>query len=366
MINFILFIIILIFALAIIMQVSHLNDVGKSIDGNALEYKEKGYSKSAIMLVGFALILLAFIYYTHYAFKPHLLPVSASEHGTEIDRLFDITGYLTGFVFIVTQFLLFFFVFKYKGKKDRKGYFYPLNHKLEIWWTVIPSLFLVFLVFSGMKAWYKITTPASKDSQVIEVTGEQFKWTVRYPGADNILGMKRFELLGKDDGKNILGVDWESPGAKDDFLADEIHILVNKMVDFHLGSKDVIHSFFLPHFRVQQNCVPGMPTLFHFIPTITTAEMRQKTGNPSFDYWLACAAICGSSHYNMKMKVVVDDEASYKAWFDQQKGNSYYTTVINPAAAATVTDTITKLGNKDTTLVVVSKKAEVKDTLKSK
>ena len=99
----------------------------------------------------------------------------------------------------------------------------------------------------------------------------------------------------------------------------EFHIPVNRPVIFQFRAQDVIHSAFLPHFRAQMNCVPGMKTFFAMTPTITTAEMRKKTGNNKFEYYLLCNKICGNAHYNMKMVVVVETEAEYDAWLKTQK-----------------------------------------------
>ena len=331
MINLLLGLIAVILALTIVAQVAKINDISKILKGDEKNNEEARNTVMSRMLVFFFLFFLIFIYFTHVIFKTKLLPVAASEHGHWLDKMFDETGYLTGFVFIITQTLLFWFVYKYSGKKDKKAYFYPVNHKLELIWTLIPSLFLIYLVYMGMHNWYRITGDAPKDAMVVEVTGQQFNWLVRYPGADDKLGVRKFELLGTDSNKNVLGQDWSDPHGKDDFMVDEIHLPVNKPVLFKLGSKDVIHSFFLPHFRVQQNCVPGLPTQFHFKPTITTAEMKKKTGDPNYEYWLACAAICGASHYNMKMKIIVEDEKEFATWHNSQK--SYYYTTINPKAA---------------------------------
>lgn len=351
--NIILSVVAVIMALLIIAQIAKLNDLGKMLRGKdeTGDRSNNDNKTTAMIFMGFALFFLALIYYTHYEFKPKLLPRSASVHGVWLDEMFDVTGYLTGFVFVVTHLLMFYFIYKYKGRADKKGYFYPVNHKLEIWWTVIPSIFLVGLVFMGMKNWYRITGDAPKGSAVVEVTGEQFKWNVRYPGPDATLGQRYFDKIGTDEGKNILGVDWKSVGAKDDFMTDEIHIVVNQPVKFKLGSKDVIHSFFLPHFRAQQNCVPGMPTEFHLTPTITTDEIRKERNDATYDYYLACAAICGASHYNMKMKIIVDTQEEYNIWAKEQK--SYYYTTVNPSEAPMV-DSNKSAVKMDTTKVVAS------------
>jgi cytochrome c oxidase subunit 2 len=119
---------------------------------------------------------------------------------------------------------------------------------------------------------------------------------------------------------NPLAIDTTDKFSWDDKIVNgEFHIPVNKIVLMYFRSKDVIHSAYMPHFRAQMNCVPGMRTEFHFTPTITTAEMKEKTKNPDFDYVLLCNKICGATHWNMQMKIVVDSEADYQKWLSDQK-----------------------------------------------
>jgi cytochrome c oxidase subunit 2 len=195
-----------------------------------------------------------------------------------------------------------------------------------------------------------------KDAIVIELYAQQFKWEARYSGADDVLGKANVRYI---EGVNNLGVDLSDPNAQDDFTSTELHIPKGTRVIFKIRSQDVLHSAYMPHFRAQMNCVPGMVTNFSFIPTVTTAEMREKPdmvekvaninsirakksadlvakGEPAldpytFDYLLLCNKICGASHYNMQMKIVVDTPEEYKAWL---KENSPKTIVLAVKAAA--------------------------------
>ena len=184
-----------------------------------------------------------------------------------------------------------------------------------------------------------------KDEDVIEIElyAQQFKWTARYAGQDNTLGKANVRLI---EGVNTLGVDMSDPNAQDDIVVTELHIPKGKKIHFKMRSQDVLHSAYMPHFRAQMNCVPGMVTEFAFIPTYTTAEYRElpfmveKVSNINkiravksaelvakggtaldpytFDYLLLCNKICGASHYNMQMKVVVDSPADYKKWLSEK------------------------------------------------
>lgn len=240
---------------------------------------------------------------------------AASEHGGIYDSMFNITVIITGIVFVITQILLFWYGFKYKADGKRKAVYYPDNHKLELIWTVIPAIVLTVLVIRGLKTWNEIMNHRDPKATVIEVFGYQFGWTVRYAGVDNKLGNHDFRQIGV---VNALGVDPKDPKAQDDILVNEMHFEAGKPVSLKFRAKDVIHSAYLPHFRVQMNVVPGLPTQFNFTPTLTTAEMRTKLNNPKFDYILLCNKICGGAHYRMKMKVVVDSPADYAKWMAAQ------------------------------------------------
>lgn len=255
--------------------------------------------------------------YAGYAmFKAKFLPSAASEHGVELDKMFDMTTVFTGIVFVITQILLFWFAFKYRGAQGKTGHYFPHSNKLEIIWTSVPAVVLTVLVIFGLKAWLKTTGPAPKDAMELEAVAEQFKWNIRYSGADGKLGKRKFDLISAD---NPLGIDWDDPNSKDDFFADQIHLPVNKPVLFRLGAKDVLHSFFLPHFRVKMDCVPGIPTQFWFKPTQTTADKIKETGDADFQYVLACAELCGQAHWSMRKDVFIESDEEFQSWFTQQK-----------------------------------------------
>jgi cytochrome c oxidase subunit 2 len=272
---------------------------------------------------------------------------SASEHGPEIDRLMIISMVVIFIVQTITQFLLHYFAFKYKGEKGRKALFYADNDKLEFIWTVIPVIVLAGLIMYGLFTWTDIMTiDEDEDPIVVELYAQQFNWKARYAGEDNVLGKANVRLINLDNA-NILGLDEADPNAQDDIITTELHLPVGVPVLFKMRSQDVLHSAYMPHFRAQMNCVPGMITQFAFTPTVTTAEMRlnpdiyEKVRNINkirvskskklqakgeepldsyeFDYLLLCNKICGKSHYNMQMKIIVESEEDYKAWLQEQK-----------------------------------------------
>lgn len=273
---------------------------------------------NGVLLVGFMVVGLVLMIYMTLRYNRFMLPVSASEHGVEIDHLLNWNFAVIGFVFFITQIALFWFAFKYRFKKEKRAYFYPENHKLELIWTIIPTIVLATLIVTGLKSWNKITQSENTDGMKVEVYGYQFNWIARYAGKDNQLGTSSYKLISDE---NALGVDYRDNKAADDIMTkgNEMHLPVGIPVDMVFHSRDVIHSAYFPHFRTQMNCVPGMTTKFYFKPTITTAEMRKITKNENFDYILLCNKVCGVAHYTMKMKVVIDSPEDFKAWLKGEK-----------------------------------------------
>lgn len=264
-----------------------------------------------VMLAGFT----GFFWLSSYATQFYL-PEAVSEHGLRTDRMFWVTMGVLTFAFIVTNIFLFVFAFKYSYSEDRKAYFYPENHKLEIVWTVIPAIVMSILVFYGWKEWSAITSKEPKESIIIEVMGKQFAWQVRYTGADGQLGAHDYKLI---DETNVFGLDFSDKSALDDFTPSEIHIPKGHPILFKIRARDVIHSVFAPHFRLKMDAVPGMPTKFWFKPTKTTQEMRDELSNPNFNYEVACTEICGRGHFAMRYVIVVEEPEQYEAWVKAQK-----------------------------------------------
>ena len=219
------------------------------------------------------------------------------------------------------------------------------NNKLEVIWSVIPAIVLAGLILFGLYAWTNIMfIEDEEDTVTIELYAQQFNWTARYAGNDNVLGKANVRYI---EGINTLGVDVEDPYANDDVVSKELHIPKGTRIIFKMRSQDVLHSAYMPHFRAKMNCVPGMVTSFSFIPSVTTAEMRETkqmqkkverinsirtekskelvaSGEEAldsyeFDYLLLCNKICGKSHYNMQMKIIVESEEDYNAWLKEQK-----------------------------------------------
>ncbi|RZK44922.1 MAG: cytochrome c oxidase subunit II, partial [Pedobacter sp.] len=293
------------------------------------------------------------VYWEYTVHGNMILPDAASEHGERIDKMFNLTLIITTIVFILTHIALFGFAYLYKDAGKRKAYFYPHNNTLEKIWTIVPAIVLTVLVLMGFLTWrsifYKVDDPNNLPIN-IEVTSSQFQWDIRYPGADGEVGAKNYKLINP---QNTLGIDFKDRKSMDDQMAgDTITIPVGKPVRFILTSKDVIHSFYLPHFRVQLNTVPGMTSYFEFTPTITTTDMIAKTNDPKFTYILLCAKICGDGHYNMKKIINVVSMKEYEQWVKRLQpylNNDLRKQFNMPVVAEPVTPAATPTAPADTT-----------------
>jgi cytochrome c oxidase subunit 2 len=301
----------------------HITDSDNSFNG-----------KLMLFIGGFGLI--GFLFWQINRWADNSLPGAASVHGLKIDTLWDYNMYLIIVVFVLTNAVLFWFAYKYAGKKGIKATFLAHDNRLEMAWTIAPAVVLAGIIIFGLKYWNEITERSTDPNKVtIELYAKQFDWTARYAGKDKILGSTDYRQI---DGGNSVGLDTLDATGYDDILVkNEFHIPVNREIEFKMRSRDVIHSAYMPHFRAQMNCVPGMVTEFKFTPNKTTAEMRKdpyviqlmaginearaKKGDEpiEFDYILLCNKICGSGHFNMPMTIVVESEKEYNAWLAKQK-----------------------------------------------
>ncbi len=328
----------------------------------------------------FLIAYFAFFAWLLIAYGDKMLPIAASEHGVEVDWLFNFNWLVLGLAFVLTNMLLFIFAAKYVYNKDRRAYWLPHNNKLELIWTVIPAGVLAVIIIYGLTTWDHITSPASPDAVVVELYAKQFDWTARYPGADGQLGASDFRLI---NGTNPLGIvtresvaerlaemdaeisemqttltndimpdtkreelteqkerlarhkarilnlrtvmelDITANGAASVYLAGNDDVVIKEFVlplrqqaQILIRSRDVIHSAYIPHMRIQMNAVPGLTTQMKMVPIITTDSMRTHVvKNEAFDYILLCNKICGSSHYNMQMPLTVVTSGEYDAWY---------------------------------------------------
>ncbi len=335
--------IILLFGVVVV-QIGRVTDLTAKIRGEEAVSRSITNSQAKWLMV-FCVAFLVYcvasaIYYKNsmLGYGPH---EAASAHGGDIDSLFNTTLFFTGIVFVLTHVALFWFTYKYRRVEGRVGIFFSHDNKLELVWTIVPALVMVFLVTNGLVVWNEVMPDVDPNAEVLEfeATGYQFAWDIRYPGPDGKLGTKNFRLINL--ANNPLGQDWSDPKNIDDFHPTEIYLPVNQKVRVRITAKDVLHNFYLPHFRLKMDAIPGLPTYFVFTPTKTTEEYREELSkypewqvpadpeNPNgpqkwelFDYELACAELCGKGHYSMKRIVKIVSQEEYDEWFNSQTG--YY------------------------------------------
>lgn len=322
---------ILLLGFIVVFQIAKASEYVSVLKGEKKTF-EQNNRINGFLLLAFMILGLIGVYWCNELFKGRILGEAASDHGEKIDTMLYITIAITGVVFVVTQVLLFYFAFKYQHSEKRKAYFFPHDNRLEVLWTVVPAITLTVLVGFGLFYWFKITGDAPKDATIVEVTGKQFGWIYRYPGKDKVFGKKYYKNI--DEGKlNQLGLLWDDKAAHDDVVTNEaLYLVVNKPVKIIINSRDVVHDLGLVHFRMKMDAVPGTPTTMWFTPKFTTAEMKEKTGNPDFEYEISCDQMCGKGHYSMKGIVKVVSPAEYALWLAKQKPN--YVMVFPPQEPA--------------------------------
>lgn len=391
MTTFLILIVVALLAIALwqLTKIFDLTQVGSRVNDTQVaddnDNKVNGYLMFAFLVFIYITTIYCVWNYGHFP----LLSDSASEHGPLVDNLMIISLVLIFIVQTITQALLHYFAFKYRGREGQKALYFADNNKLEVIWSSIPAVVLAGLILYGLYAWNNIMfvdKEQEQDAIIIELYAKQFGWEARYAGTDNVLGKANVRYI---EGVNNLGVDLSDPNAQDDFASTELHLPKGKRVIFKMRSQDVLHSAYMPHFRAQMNCVPGMVTTFSFIPTLTTTEMRErpaiveKVANINsiraknseklvakgeaalepytFDYLLLCNKICGASHYNMQMKIVVDTPEDFNKWMKEKQSKTIAAAVKVAAAEAAATeaqavkpDTTAVTTTKDTTLVAHS------------
>jgi cytochrome c oxidase subunit II len=329
--------------IVVAVQIGRISELSAKIRGEeAAELESNDFNArfGMFFVVAFLVMCVASAWY----YKNYMLgygPLAlASEHGPKIQTLFNVTLFFTGIVFIVTHIALFWFAYKYRGEKGKKVLFIPHDNKLEVIWTVIPAVVMCGLVVGGLLTWNEVMSDVKEGEDVLEIeaTGYQFAWEMRYPGADNALGTKYFRNI--TPGTNDLGIDFNDVKSQDDIVlsSGEIVIPKGKKIRVRITAKDVLHNFYLPHFTVKMDAIPGLPTYFIFTPTKTTEEYRlqlkaypeynvpadpKEPNGPKkwevFNYELACAELCGKGHYSMRRIVKVVNQDEYNKWASEQK-----------------------------------------------
>jgi cytochrome c oxidase subunit 2 len=345
----------------VLVQIGKVTELTAQIKGEREVLRDNSKWNGWISLV-FLVVFLVSVVVSAYSFKNVMLGYgpheAASAHGSQLDSLFNLTLFFTGIVFVLTHIALFWFAYKYRYQEGRKALFLAHDNRLEIWWTAIPAIVMTILVVRGLNAWNEVMADVKpgEDYMEIEATGQQFGWNLRYPGPDGKLGARNYKLT---TGENILGQDFTDAKNWDDVIpGQELYLPVGKKIRVRITAKDVLHNFYLPHFRVKMDAVPGLPTFFVFTPMKTTAEYRnelrkypeynlpfdpKEPNGPKrwekFDYELACAELCGKGHYSMRRVLKIVSQEEYDAWYTKQP--SYYLTQVRGKASDPNKDKLT-------------------------
>ena len=254
---------------------------------------------AAIMLVLVAVGTVVFHFMSPWWWTP-----IASNWGY-IDSTIIITFWITGVVFIAVILFMAYCVYRFRYRADARAEYEPENKKLEWWLTGLTAVGVVAMLTPGLFVWHDFVT-VPDDATEIEVVGQQWQWTYRFPGKDGKLGVTNIKNISSD---NPFGVNPKDPNGKDDVLIDdaELHIPIGKPIKMLLRSLDVLHDFYVPEFRAKMDLVPGAVTYFWFTPI--------RTG--TFD--ILCFELCGVGHHAMRGQVIVQEESAYKAWIAEQE-----------------------------------------------
>lgn len=258
------------------------------------------------MWVAIILVIVALGSVIFHFWSPWWFTELASNWGS-MDTTIIITFWVTGVVYVIIILFMAWCVFRFRNRKDQgeKAAYEPENKKLELWLTIGTAVGVAVLLAPGLFVWNQYVTVPDEAVEV-EVLGQQWDWAYRYPGADGKLGTSDVRLITPE---NPFGVKPDDPNGQDDILVqgDDLHLALNQPVNMLLRSVDVLHDFYVPQFRAKMDLVPGLVTFFWMTPT--------RTG--TFD--ILCAELCGTGHYAMRGKVVVEEKAAFETWLAEQQ-----------------------------------------------
>ena len=253
------------------------------------------------MAIAVALLVLVIGTLLFHFLSPWWLTPLAADWGS-LDDTLRITFWITGFVFVVLNAFLIWVVIRYRHREGLKAHYEPESHKLEWWLTAVTTVGVIGMLAPGLWAWHSIVT-VPEDAREVEVVGQQWNWSFRFPGEDGVLGQVGIEEMNP---ANPLGLKADDPAGQDDVLvvSGELHLPVGIPYKFVLRSKDVLHNFTVPEFRVKMDLVPGMTPYTWAKPTVAGR------------YDILCEELCGIGHFAMRGSVVVEEQAAFDQWLD--------------------------------------------------
>jgi cytochrome c oxidase subunit 2 len=248
------------------------------------------------------------------------LPALAAAHGGQVDSLIGWTHVFMLVLFVGWGAFITYALIRFRQSRNPVANYAGVKSHASSYLeggVLVVEMVLLFAFSIPLWAARVDHVPSPSEALVVQVTGEQFAWNVHYPGPDGVFGRTDIKLL--DLQSNPLGVDRSDPAAKDDVTTlNQLYLPVNKPVIVRLRSKDVIHSFGVPEFRVKQDAIPGLTIPIWFVPNVTTSEMRARTGNAEFQYEIACAQLCGLGHARMRGFVTVQTAEEFQKWLEER------------------------------------------------
>jgi cytochrome c oxidase subunit II len=248
------------------------------------------------------------------------LPPIASEHGAQIDLSLTWVHWLMVVLFVGWIVFFGYCLWRFRAGRNPVASHTGAQTNASSWLEGGVALAeAVLLIGLSIPLWADRVAefPPEADSVVVRVVAEQFAWNVHYPGPDGVFGQTSIDKI--DLQSNPLGIDRADPAAKDDVTTvNQLRLPVGKPAIVHLSAKDVIHSFGLPEFRIKQDAIPGIEIPVWWVPTVTTAAMRERLGKPEFVYEIACAQLCGIGHATMRGFVTIQEPAEFDQWMAEQ------------------------------------------------
>ena len=249
-----------------------------------------------------------------------LFPPRASEHAADIDMMIDAVHVLMLILGVIWGAFFLYALYRFRQSRNPRADYVGVKSKASTYGEIAVAVAeVILLVGFSIPMWAQRVNviPPESDADVVRVVAQQFAWNIWYPGEDGVFGQQNLEQL--DEETNPLAIDRSDPASKDDITTiNQLHLPVNQKALIHLSSKDVIHSFNLPNMRIKQDIIPGMTIPVWFVPIKTTAQMREETGNPDFVFEIACAQLCGNSHYSMRGFLTIETQEEYEAWLAEQ------------------------------------------------
>jgi len=248
------------------------------------------------------------------------MPILASEHGGEVDLFMVLIHVMMIAAFLGWGAWFAFSVVRFRRGKHPEADYAGMKTKLPYLFVALMTV-AEFALLLGMALpfWHEKINAMPKDgADVVElrVVAQQFRWNVHYPGPDGVFGRTDISLI--DDQLNPLGLDKKDPDSEDDItIVGLMHLPVDKQALIHLSTMDMVHSFFLPEFRVKQDAIPGMRIPIYFTPTMTTQQFRESVGDERRNFEIACAQLCGLNHYTMRGFVTIESQEAYQAWYQE-------------------------------------------------